>query len=102
VVAVAQTDTAALGSSSPPADNFSVAAIRNSAAAVIDNCAAQNNYVPARTDIEAELEAGWTLVVGVVLDAAVVTGWVPGAKSAEENRCDDSAQGTAPPPMPAS
>ena len=95
VVVVARTDNSAAAldsSSAPAADNFSEAAIRNSAVAVIDSCAAQNNCVPA----------GWILVVGVALDAAVATGWVPDGKDAGQDRCDDSARGTALPPKPAS
>ncbi len=106
VVAVAQTDnyaTAAPDNSAAAADNFSATAIRNSVEAVIDNCAAaQSNCVPAGAGSGAGLQAGWILVAGAVLDASVVTGWVPGGKDAIENRCDDSAQGTALPPKPVS
>jgi len=102
---VALTDNyaaAALDSSSAmAADNFSAAVIRNSAEAVIDSCAAAlNNCVPGGADIA--VRAGWVLVVGVVLDASVATGWVPDGTNAEEDRCDDSARGTALPPRPAS
>lgn len=97
VVAVAQTDNYATAAP----DNS--AAIRNSVEAVIDNCAAaQSNCVPAGAGSGAGLQAGWILVAGAVLDASVVTGWVPGGKDAIENRCDDSAQGTALPPKPVS
>jgi hypothetical protein len=117
LLAVAQTDNyaaaldgssaaAAPDSSFAAADNSPPAAIRNSVVAVTDNCAAaQSNCVPAATGTGAGFEAGWTLVVGVVPDASVVTGWVPGGKDAEEGRCDDSAhsvRGTAPLPEPAS
>jgi len=78
-------------SSEPAADNFSLAAIHNSAAVVIDSFAAQNNFVPAWTGSGAELEAGWILAAN---------GWAPDEKA--ENRCDDFAQGTAPLPKPAS
>lgn len=97
VVAVAQTDNYATAAP----DNS--AAIRNSVEAVIDNCAAaQSNCVPAGAGSGAGLQAGWILVAGAVLDASVATGWVPGGKDAIENRCDDSAQGTALPPKPVS
>ena len=105
VVVVARTDNSAAAldsSSAPAADNFSEAAIRNSAVAVIDSCAAQNNCAPVETGIAAGLQAGWVLVVGVALDAAVATGWVPDGKDAGQDRCDDSARGTALPPKPAS
>jgi len=102
VVVVARTDNFAAvldSSSAPAADNFP--------AAVIDSCAAgQSNCVPAWTGIGAGLQAGWILVVGVALDAAVANGWVPDGKNAVQDRCDDrcddSARGTAPPPKPAS
>jgi hypothetical protein len=89
-------------SAAAEADNFPGAAIRNSAVAVIDSCAAQNNCAPVETGIEAVLQAGWVLVVGVAPDAAVATGWVPDGKDAVQDRCDDSARGTALPPRPAS
>jgi len=106
VVVVARTDNsaAALDSSSAPAvDNFPAAAIRNSAAAVIDSCAvAQSNCVPVGTGSGVGLQAGWTLVAGAAPDAAVATGWGPDGKDAGQDRCDDSARGTALPPKPAS
>jgi hypothetical protein len=80
-----------------------VAAVIDSCAAAQSNCvAAQSNCVLAATGIGAGFQAGYILVVGVVLDASVVSGWVPAGKNADENRCDDSARGTAPPPKPAS
>jgi hypothetical protein len=86
-----------------PADNSPADAIRSSVAAVIDNPAGvQSNCVPDATGIGAGFEAGCILVVAVVLDASVVTGWVPGGKDAEENRCDDSERGPAPSLTPAS
>jgi hypothetical protein len=106
VVAVAQTDscaTAAPDNSAAAADNFSAAAIRNSVEAVIDNCVvAQSNCVPVGTGSGVGLQAGWILVAGAAPDASVVTGWAPGGKNAAEDRCDDSAQGTALPLKPAS
>jgi hypothetical protein len=121
VVAVAQTDSyaaaapdssaaadpdnssAAADNSSAAADNSSAAAIRNSVEAVIDNCvAAQSDYVPVGTGSEAGLQADWILVAGAAPDASVVTGWAPGGKNAEQNRCDDSARSTALPLKPAS
>jgi hypothetical protein len=75
------------------ADSSFVTASHNSVAVVIDSCAAQNNCALAGTGIAAGIEAGL---------ASVVNGWVPDGKDAAENRCDDSAQGTAPPPKPAS
>lgn len=99
VVVVAPADyAAALGNSSAAAaDNFAVAAIRNSAGAAIDNYPAQNNCAPAEADIGAGIQAGWILVVP---DASVAIGSVPGGRDGD--RCDDSAQGTALPPKPAS
>jgi hypothetical protein len=98
VVAVVQADNSAAA-----ADNFSAAAIRNSVEAAIDNCVvAQSNCVPAGTGSGVGLQAGWILVAGAAPDASVVTGWAPGGKNAAEDRCDDSAQSTALPPMPAS
>jgi hypothetical protein len=74
-------------SCAPAADNSLLGAVRSSVAAVTDNCAAaQSNCVPAATGIGAGFQAGYILVVGVVLDASVVTGWVPAGKNAEENR----------------
>jgi hypothetical protein len=114
VVAVAQTDSYAAAApdssaaadpdnSSAAADNFAAAAIRNSVEAVIDNCvAAQSDYVPVGTGSEAGLQADWILVAGAAPDASVVTGWAPGGKNAEQNRCDDSARSTALPLKPAS
>ena len=106
VVAVAQTDSyaaAAPDNSAAAADNFSAAAIRNSVEAVIDNCvAAQSNCVPVGTGSGAGLQAGWISVAGAAPDASVATGWAPGGKNAAENRCDDSARGTALPLKPAS
>jgi len=113
VVAVAQTDNyaaavldssaAADPDSSAAADNFSAAAIRNSVEAVIDNCVvAQSNCVPVGAGSGAGLQAGWILVAGAAPDASVANDWAPGGKNAEQDRCDDSAQGTALPLKPAS
>jgi hypothetical protein len=105
VVAVGQTDNYAAApdnSSAPAGDSFSVAAIRNSAAAVFDSYAARNNCVPAGAGIAAGVQAGWTLAADAAPGARVVTGWVPGGKDAAENRRDESARGTAPPPELAS
>lgn len=90
-------------SAAAAADNFFAAAIRNSQEAAIGSYAAgQNNCVPAGTGIWAGFQAGCILVVGVVLDASVANDWVPDGKNAGEDRCDDSARGTALPPRPAS
>lgn len=94
VVAAAQADNYAAAPDSsfaPGVDNFSLAAIHNSAAAVIDSCAGQNSCVRAGAGNGAGLEA-----------ASVANGWVPAGKAAAGNRCDDSARGMAPQPKPAS
>ena len=100
VVAVAQTDNYAVAADNfaAAADNFAVAAIHNSVTAGIDNCVAAQ----AGFGIGAGLQAGWTLVAGVVPDAWVAADWVPGEKDAAPNRCDDFAQSRALPPEPAS
>jgi hypothetical protein len=114
VVAVAQTDSYAAAApdssaaadpdnSSAAADNFAAAAIRNSVEAAIDNfVVAQSNCVPVGAGSGVGLQAGWISVAGAAPDASVANGWAPGGKNAAENRCDDSARGTALPLKPAS
>ena len=102
VAAGAQPDSYAAPDNSfaAAAGNSSPVSIHNSAADVIDSCAAQNNCVPAGAGIG--VRGGWISVVAVVLDVPVANGWVPGEKDAAENPRDDSARGMAPLPKPAS